>query len=47
MPIFGSVVLFFAGILCSAGGIGGGGIFVTVLMVVGFAEKARSEHGRL
>lgn len=30
-----SVVLFFAGVLCSAGGIGGGGIYVTVLMVFG------------
>mmetsp|Transcript_25647 Transcript_25647/g.74144 ORF Transcript_25647/g.74144 Transcript_25647/m.74144 type:complete len:531 (-) Transcript_25647:120-1712(-) len=29
------VVLFVAGILCSAGGIGGGGIYVTVLMVAG------------
>lgn len=29
------IALFFAGILCSAGGIGGGGIYVTVLMVVG------------
>lgn len=29
------IVLFLAGILCSAGGIGGGGIYVTVLMVVG------------
>jgi uncharacterized membrane protein YfcA len=28
-------VLFFAGILCSAGGIGGGGVYVTVLMVAG------------
>lgn len=28
-------VLMFAGILCSAGGIGGGGIYVTVLMVAG------------
>lgn len=30
-----SVVLFFAGILCSAAGIGGGGIYVAVLMVSG------------
>lgn len=29
------VALFLAGILCSAGGIGGGGIYVTVLMVAG------------
>lgn len=29
------IVLFFAGVLCSAGGIGGGGIYVTVLMVFG------------
>mmetsp|Transcript_46071 Transcript_46071/g.106374 ORF Transcript_46071/g.106374 Transcript_46071/m.106374 type:complete len:463 (+) Transcript_46071:45-1433(+) len=29
------VVLFVAGVLCSAGGIGGGGIYVTVLMVAG------------
>jgi len=29
------VVLLFAGVLCAAGGIGGGGIFVTVLMVLG------------
>jgi len=28
-------VLFFSGLLCSAGGIGGGGVYVTVLMVVG------------
>merc|ERR1719420_2659626 len=27
-------VLFLAGLLCSAGGIGGGGVYVTVLMVV-------------
>lgn len=27
--------LFFAGLLCSAGGIGGGGVYVTLLMVVG------------
>lgn len=32
---FCSVVLFFAGILCSAAGIGGGGIYVAVLMVSG------------
>jgi len=32
------VALFFAGILCSAGGIGGGGIYVTVLMVFGQLE---------
>jgi len=30
-----SVVLALAGILCAAGGIGGGGIYVTVLMVLG------------
>lgn len=30
-----SCVLILAGILCSAGGIGGGGIYVTVLMVAG------------
>jgi len=30
-----AVVLFLAGILCSAGGIGGGGVYVTVLMVAG------------
>lgn len=30
-----SIMLFFAGVLCSAGGIGGGGIYVTVLMVSG------------
>mmetsp|Transcript_39057 Transcript_39057/g.71119 ORF Transcript_39057/g.71119 Transcript_39057/m.71119 type:complete len:439 (-) Transcript_39057:24-1340(-) len=30
-----SFVLFLAGILCSAAGIGGGGIFVTILMVAG------------
>jgi uncharacterized membrane protein YfcA len=30
-----SVILFLAGILCSAGGIGGGGVYVTVLMVAG------------
>jgi len=30
-----AVVLFFAGILCAAGGIGGGGIYVTLLMVAG------------
>jgi uncharacterized membrane protein YfcA len=30
-----SFVLFFAGLLCSAGGIGGGGVYVTVLMVAG------------
>uniref|UniRef100_A0A7S1S7B6 Membrane transporter protein n=1 Tax=Alexandrium catenella TaxID=2925 RepID=A0A7S1S7B6_ALECA len=29
------VVLFLAGILCAAGGIGGGGIYVTLLMVAG------------
>jgi len=29
------VVLFFGAVLCSAGGIGGGGIYVTVLMVAG------------
>jgi len=29
------VALFFSGILCSAGGIGGGGIYVTVFMVFG------------
>jgi uncharacterized membrane protein YfcA len=29
------IVLFLAGLLCSAGGIGGGGIYVTVLMVAG------------
>jgi len=28
-------VLFLAGVLCSAGGIGGGGVYVTVLMVAG------------
>jgi len=28
-------MLFFAGLLCSAGGIGGGGVYVTLLMVVG------------
>jgi uncharacterized membrane protein YfcA len=28
-------MLFLAGILCSAGGIGGGGVYVTLLMVVG------------
>jgi uncharacterized membrane protein YfcA len=28
-------VLFWAGIICSAGGIGGGGVYVTVLMVAG------------
>merc|ERR1719420_1642394 len=28
-------VLFLAGLLCSAGGIGGGGVYVTMLMVVG------------
>lgn len=28
-------MLFFAGLLCSAGGIGGGGVYVTVLMVAG------------
>ena len=27
------VVLFLGGVLCSAGGIGGGGVYVTVLMV--------------
>lgn len=32
------VVLFFAGLLCSAGGIGGGGIYVTVLMICGSLE---------
>jgi uncharacterized membrane protein YfcA len=31
-------VLFLAGILCSAGGIGGGGVYVTVLMVAGKLE---------
>lgn len=30
-----SVVLFFSGVLCSAAGIGGGGVFVALLMVVG------------
>lgn len=30
-----SVILFFSGILCSAAGIGGGGIYVAVLMVSG------------
>jgi len=30
-----SIALFLSGILCSAGGIGGGGIYVTVLMVFG------------
>jgi uncharacterized membrane protein YfcA len=30
-----SVALFFSGILCSAAGIGGGGIYVAVLMVIG------------
>lgn len=30
-----SPVLFLAGLLCSAGGIGGGGVYVTLLMVVG------------
>lgn len=30
-----AVVLFLAGLLCSAGGIGGGGIYVTVLMIFG------------
>lgn len=30
-----SIVLFLAGLLCSAGGIGGGGIYVSVLMVAG------------
>jgi len=30
-----AVILFFAGILCSAAGIGGGGIYVAVLMVSG------------
>merc|ERR1719316_2677797 len=30
-----SIVLFFGAVLCSAGGIGGGGIYVTVLMVAG------------
>jgi len=29
------VALFLAGVLCSAGGIGGGGVYVTVLMVAG------------
>eukprot|EP00747_Dinoflagellata_sp_TGD_P183084 gnl/TRDRNA2_/TRDRNA2_37755_c1_seq1.p1 gnl/TRDRNA2_/TRDRNA2_37755_c1~~gnl/TRDRNA2_/TRDRNA2_37755_c1_seq1.p1 ORF type:complete len:571 (+),score=91.60 gnl/TRDRNA2_/TRDRNA2_37755_c1_seq1:193-1713(+) len=33
-----SIALFFASILCSAGGIGGGGIFVTVLMTAGKLE---------
>jgi len=33
--LFCSLVLFFAGILCSAAGIGGGGIYVAVLMVTG------------
>merc|ERR1740123_49706 len=32
---FCCVVLALSGILCAAGGIGGGGIYVTVLMVVG------------
>jgi len=36
MPtIICSIVLFFGALLCSAGGIGGGGIYVTVLMVAG------------
>mmetsp|Transcript_134448 Transcript_134448/g.287641 ORF Transcript_134448/g.287641 Transcript_134448/m.287641 type:complete len:517 (-) Transcript_134448:74-1624(-) len=30
-----SLILFAAGVLCSAGGIGGGGIYVTVMMVTG------------
>jgi len=30
-----SITLFLAGVLCSAGGIGGGGIYVTLLMVFG------------
>jgi len=30
-----AAVLFAAGVLCSAGGIGGGGVYVTVLMVAG------------
>lgn len=30
-----SLLLFAAGVLCSAGGIGGGGVYVTVLMVAG------------
>ena len=30
-----SVVLFLSGVLCSAAGIGGGGIYVAVLMVLG------------
>merc|ERR1740121_3059812 len=30
-----SIVLFLSGILCSAAGIGGGGVYVAVLMVVG------------
>jgi len=30
-----SLVLFFAAVLCAAGGIGGGGIYVTLLMVAG------------
>eukprot|EP00747_Dinoflagellata_sp_TGD_P165503 gnl/TRDRNA2_/TRDRNA2_186840_c0_seq1.p1 gnl/TRDRNA2_/TRDRNA2_186840_c0~~gnl/TRDRNA2_/TRDRNA2_186840_c0_seq1.p1 ORF type:complete len:572 (-),score=96.53 gnl/TRDRNA2_/TRDRNA2_186840_c0_seq1:56-1771(-) len=34
--------LIFAGILCSAGGIGGGGIFVTLLMVVGGLEPKQA-----
>lgn len=33
-------VLFLAGVLCSAGGIGGGGIYVTVLMVAGTMKVA-------
>jgi uncharacterized membrane protein YfcA len=33
--MFCTVVLMFAGFLCSAGGVGGGGIYVTVLMVAG------------
>lgn len=30
-----AITLFLAGLLCSAGGIGGGGVYVTVLMVAG------------
>merc|ERR1711924_296333 len=33
--LFCCILLGMAGILCSAGGIGGGGIYVTVLMVAG------------
>merc|ERR1740121_305484 len=31
-----SIVLFLSGVLCSAAGIGGGGVYVAVLMVMGF-----------